>query len=211
VCFNEKQAGRAALRDVRPGWTRPRTQLRGARQRAVECRSWPCHDRKIRKVEDAGKFVPCGNFCKRVSSEDEEKLRRLPSGGVQTPKRIRRIGVALSQQFHIGHAVRRTGVRGERHHRKPVKTARMRIDRAVRWIVGGDEQDVGQCQRRACRVHCVEMTEVNRVERAAEHTETGHARRDAGSSWSRVGAMPDWFEAAADCAVPSCRHVAASS
>jgi len=92
-----------------------------------------------------------------------------------------------------------------------MKTARMRIDRAVWWIVGRDEQDVGQCQRRACRIHCVEMTEVNRVERAAEHTETGHARRDASSSWSRRGAVPGSVEGAGDLAVPSCRHVAASS
>src|SRR5262245_58901206 len=111
---------------MRPVWTRARTQFWRARQRVVDCRSWPRHDREIRKVEDAGKFVPCGNFCKRVSPENEEKLRRLPSRGVQTPERVRGIGVALSQQFKIGDAVRRTGVRGERHHRKPVKRTRAR-------------------------------------------------------------------------------------
>ena len=50
-------------------------------------------------LQDAGEFVPGGNFCKRVGAQNEEDLRCRPACCMEGSKRVRRIRRAAPEQL----------------------------------------------------------------------------------------------------------------
>src|SRR5215471_10962984 len=123
-------------------------------------------------VEQRRKTAPPRNFSKGIGAEDEEKLRRAPSLGVQRPDGVLGVRPTLPNQLHVGDAIVRSIRQRQRYERESLVVAAKRIVCAKRLVVRRDEQNRFELQCRTCGIRRIEMTEMNRIECTAKKSQT---------------------------------------
>src|SRR5215510_12445195 len=113
----------------------PRSDLGRPRGGGIERRSGPRDHDEVRGIEYRGELAPRRNFCKRIGTENEEKLRRVPPLAPERGERVRGVRRAVAPQFHVRRAIRLVPVDGQGHEREPMKRARTRIRWTMGWVV----------------------------------------------------------------------------
>lgn len=155
-----------------------RPQVR--RLRNVECNTWPCHDDEMRQIEQLAPAVPRGKTEKRVGPDDQRKgTRRFFRP--QFFERFDGIARPLTEDFARVDFEPGIAGDGELDHGKAM-VGRGDGNMPVGRIAGRDQSYRGKRQgfiELACEL---EMTAVNRVERAPENPECaiGHGGQSQG-------------------------------
>ena len=148
----------------------------------------PRDDDEVREVQEAWISVPRGNSCKRIAAENEEKLRRPPAEVMQRPQRVLRVRAALAYELHVRDVAFGTVFDGQDGKREALIDACPRLEQAQRLIVRRNQHDLFERHRRARGVCCIEVTDVNGIERAAENAKP-RALHAAGTGTARTAAI----------------------
>src|SRR5436190_13627674 len=151
-------------------------QLREATWKVSSRQLWPRYDGEMGMVEDFREVEPARDFGERVGPDDEEQLRGRVAAIVEFPQRGRCVGPSVIAQLDIGGAPAGPPRHRERDHREAViaRGAGLRpVRRDSRW----HDEDLCQSEGLFGCLRRIEMTLVNRIERAAEDADASSRHR----------------------------------